>query len=118
MTWVFWCLIILGPASLFDLAFILSLSSRSLISITLVSQILLMGYGYYRIKKMDINNLFFVVIESQKGTNIVKEMWEEVILILGAFCLLLPGYSTAAIGLILLFKPTRLILLEIIEQAR
>ncbi|MDX2469799.1 MAG: FxsA family protein [SAR324 cluster bacterium] len=118
MAWIFWTFLVLAPASIFDLIFLLSLSSRSWIIFAVLSQLILFAFGYWRLKKSNVNDLFFVAAESQKGTRIVKEMWGEVLLIIGAISFILPGFITAFVGSILLFTPTRLLLLELIDQSQ
>ncbi len=118
MTWIFWTLLILAPASFIDLLFLTSISSSYWITVAVLSQLLCLGFGYWRLQKSNIDDLFFVIAESQKGTRIVKEMWGEVLLIIGAYGFIIPGLLTALVGAILLFTPTRLLLLELIELSR
>ncbi len=118
MEWLFWALIFLVPATLFDLWLLLHVSSSTGLLLTLFSQIPLCGYGWWRLRKLDGNTLFFVAAERQKGEPIIKELWDEVLQILGAWFLLVPGWFNSLIGLILLFRQSRLLLLEIIYYNR
>jgi len=118
MGWVQWGLLALAGSSLIDLWLLLEFASGNGIAWVAVSQTLLCGYGFFRLRRLEVNTLFFVTAETQKGQVIVKELWEEVLLILGALFLLVPGFFNSFIGLVLLHRKSRLALAEIIDQSR
>ena len=118
MGWIQWGLLALGGSSLLDLLLLLKFANASGIAWLVISQALLCGYGYYRLRSLDVNTLFFVAAETQKGQVIVKELWEEVLLILGALFLLVPGFINSFLGLVLLHPKSRMALAEIIDQSR
>ena len=116
MEWIVWALILFVPASLADLWLFLQISGEPSIWLVFLTQLPLCFYGWWRLRSLDISTIFYVAAETQKGIPIVKELWGEVLLILGAIFLLVPGFINSALALILIYPKSRLLLLEIFDQ--
>ncbi len=95
-----WVLIVAVIAlSMLDFFILLLMASGIGIAVIFVTQAAGFTFGWIKLRKMDFNLFFFLDAELKKGQTIIKELWEEA-LVLSAVCLLIiPGFLTDLIGI-------------------
>lgn len=113
-TWIF--LISFFSLTLLDLLILIQSSNGAGIYLIVLTQIASALFGYYRIRKMDFNLFFFLDTELKKNKTIIREVWEEVVLLLSACLLIIPGFVTDFIGLVCLIPQVRNVFLEVLEE--
>lgn len=73
----------------------------------LISQLISGGSGVFLIRKYDFHQLFFLEAELRKKSPVVREMWDESMLISAAILLIIPGVFSDIAGILLLFPKIR-----------
>lgn len=103
--WSLWLLIfsILG----LDLLFFLTIANSTFLLTLTVIEVLTLSIGFWILRPLDFQVLFFIDTETEKGTKIVKELWDEWLQILSGILLILPGIITNFLGVLLSFPPIR-----------
>jgi UPF0716 protein FxsA len=112
-----WIVILaLSALSLLDLFILLQLSKGIGVLVIVVSQVLTGLLGWLKIRKMDFGLFFYLDTELKKKTRIIRELWEESLILMGALLLIAPGYLTDLIGIAFILPTLRNLCLEIFEE--
>ena len=96
-----------------DLLFFIVIATGIGIPVIIISQLITGCLGWMKIRKLDFNLFFYVEAEFQKGEPIVSEIWDELLLLLGACLLVYPGIITDVVGFPLLFGEIRAVVLDL-----
>jgi len=103
-----WLLIVAVFAlAMLDFLILLLMASGIGIVIIFVSQTTSFVFGWIMLRKMDFNLFFFLDAELKKGQPIIKELWEEALILSAACLLIMPGFVTDLIGIGFLFPQIR-----------
>ena len=95
-----WIIILaLASLTLLDLFLLVVISRGVGIPIIVVSQLITGLFGWYKIRKMDFSLFFFMDAELRKKTKIVRELWDESLILTGACLLIIPGFLTDCLGI-------------------
>lgn len=115
MFFEFLFLITLGIA-LADMIILIPIASGAGIYFIVFSQSLTVGYGIYRLRKLDFSLFFFLDAELKKGERIVKELWEEAWILTAVCYLIIPGYLSDFIGGLCLVPTIRRFFMEYVTE--
>ncbi|MBT4288335.1 MAG: FxsA family protein [Deltaproteobacteria bacterium] len=109
-------LLIIVLIAFFDLLFLMIISSGTGILVVLTTQIITAGIGLYFLKSLDFNLFFYIEARFKNKEPIIKELWEEFILLSGACLLIIPGFLSDIIGLLALIADTRKLICDFIDH--
>ena len=109
-------IIVLTCLSLLDLIILLLISKGIGIPLIIATQLVTGLWGLWKIKHLDFNLYFFLDAELKKGETIVRELWDEALILVGACMLVIPGFLSDLIGIILQIPLFRAFLLELIDR--
>ena len=112
--WILFFLFVVLP--MMEIGLIVLFSHYIVLSLLLVSQIVSAIAGWFILRPLDINLPFILEAELRKGEKVVREMWEESILILGGVFLFIPGLLTDVLGIAMVYPPVRAKLLRLIPD--
>jgi len=99
-----------------DLAFLLVLTKGFGLFWVVVTQSLGAAVALWLLRNKDLNLLFFLQIEYEKGEAIVSELWEDGLVLIGCLSLLLPGFLSDLLGILILLPHTRLPVMAFLRQ--
>ncbi len=106
----------LSGLCLFDLLILVMASRGFGIAIITVSQVAGAVWGIWKVGKMDFNLFFYLDAELRKGEPIIRELWEEAIILTGACLLIIPGFLSDLIGIAFLVPQLRTFCLDFIHD--
>ncbi len=106
----------LSGLCLFDLLILVVASKGLGIVIITISQLLGAMWGGWKISQMDFNLFFYLDAELNKGEPVVRELWEEAIVLTGACLLVIPGFLSDLIGISFLVSSLRTLVLNFIHD--
>ena len=113
-SWLF--ILILSFLCIIDL-FIMLLISRGIgIVVIIITQLASASWGLWKIRKMDFNLFFFLDVEMKKQEPIVRELWEEALILMGACLLVIPGFFSDMVGIAFLVPHLRIFCLEFMNE--
>ena len=94
---------------IFDIMLMIGVAAGFGVVFLIITQTVSASIGFYQLKKksLSFNTLFFVDIERKKGIKIVRELWDECLIISGMILLLFPGLLSDIIGYLLMFSSIR-----------
>lgn len=72
-------------------------------------------FGWIKIRRMDFNLFFFLDAEIKKGQPIIRELWEEALVLSAACLLIMPGFLTDLIGIGFLFPQIRELCFQMVD---
>lgn len=104
----------LSALGLFDLFILIIASTGFGILIISLTQIAGASFGFWKVRQMDFNLFFFLDAELKKGEPVIRELWEEALILTGACLLIVPGFLSDLIGLAFLVPQLRSICLDLI----
>lgn len=107
-------LVILTSLSLFDLYLLLILSKGVGIPIIAITQVAGAVFGFWRVKNLDFNLFFYLDAQIRKGEVVIRELWEEAMVLTGSCLLIVPGFFSDIIAIFFLFSQFRALLLDYI----
>ncbi len=113
-SWI--AILALSALSLFDLFVLVTASKGVGVLIVAIFQICTGLLGWFKIKSLDFGLYFYLDTELKKGTRIIRELWEESLVLTGTFLLIIPGFLTDTIGLAFLTPYFRRLCLDTIEK--
>ncbi|MBU3917893.1 FxsA family protein [bacterium] len=113
-TWI--VIIPLICIALLDLFILIQISTGGGIYLIIISQLFSGFFGLYKLRKMDFNLLFFFDAELKKGAKLVRELWEEVLVLIALCFLIFPGFLTDFIGGVVLIPYIRNAFMEILDE--
>ena len=109
-------ILLLGVAfcglTLLDVSFLILVARGPGVPLVAVSQLASLGWGIWRLKKSDQNVLFYLDISFAKGDKVVPELWQEGLIVLGAWLLVLPGFLGDLLGALILIESSRKTIFE------
>jgi UPF0716 protein FxsA len=105
-------ILILSLLGVVDLIILLLISRGIGIPVIIISQSASAAVGIWKIRKMDFNLFFYLDAELKKGEPIVRELWEEALLLTGACLLIVPGFLSDLVGIAFLIPHLRTFCLE------
>jgi UPF0716 family protein affecting phage T7 exclusion len=97
--------VVIATIDLIGLFFLLAYIPTSLL---VISQIFSGLAGLILLRRQDINLIYFIENHLQNRVPVIKEIWFELMVVVGCLFLCLPGLLTDLIGLSLLLGKTRL----------
>jgi len=102
-------LVILLSFLVFDTLLMIAVASGFGVVFLVITQMVSASIGFYQLKtkRLNFNTLLFVDTERKKGIKIVRELWEECLMIAGVILLLFPGILSDILGYLLMFPRTR-----------
>lgn len=92
---------------LVDMIFLVLVSTGWGLGLVALWSVLGVGYGAWRLRRLDSNLIFYLENRWNQGEPIVAELWEEGLMVLGAWALMTPGFLSDVLGLLVLFRSTR-----------
>lgn len=101
-----------------DLFILIQVSTGGGIYLIIISQLLSGIFGLYRLRTMDFNLLFFFDAELKKGMKLVRELWEEALVLIAICFLIFPGFITDFIGGVILIPYVRTAFIEILDEIK
>ena len=109
-------LLILVLIAFFDLLFLMIISSGTGILVVLTTQMITAGIGLYFLRNLDFNLFFYIEATFKNKDPIIKELWDEFILLSGACLLIVPGFLSDIFGLLALIPDTRNLICDFIDH--
>lgn len=106
----------LSGLCLLDLLILVLASQGPGILIITITQLSGAIWGGWKISQMDFNLYFYLDAELSKGEPVVKELWEEAIILTGACLLIIPGFLSDLVGIAFLVPPLRTLTLNSIHD--
>ena len=98
--------------TLFDLAFLILVTQGWGGWLVALSQGISFSFGLWRLWHSDRNLVLFLEIAWRKGEPVVPELWEECLIQVGAWALVLPGFLTDLLGVLILMESSRKTIFE------
>ncbi len=95
-----------------DLLFFIIVATGYGVVFIVVTQLISAGVGWMQLRKLDFNLFFYVESTLRKREPIIREVWDEILLLSGACLLLYPGIFSDLIGALLYFKEVRVTILD------
>ena len=102
--------------SVLDLFFLLIISKGYGIAFIIVTQTIGAVFGFIKLRNLDFNLFFFIDAELKKKQKIIKELWNEAMVLTGACLLIVPGYLTDLIGILFLVPFIRTFCIKTIDE--
>ena len=99
-----------------DLLILVVASKGTGILVITITQVSGAIWGGWKISQMDFNLFFYLDAELNKGEPVVRELWEEAVILTGACLLLIPGFLSDLIGIAFLVPPLRRLALNFIND--
>ncbi len=109
-------LIVLFALAMLDLMVMLLMAKGVGIYIIVFCQSASFLFGWWKVRKMDFNLIFYLDAELKKEQPIIKELWEEALVLIGACFLIIPGFLTDFIGIGFLLPQFRQFCFDLIDN--
>lgn len=100
------CLLILGLLTALDILVLLN-AGTVFLYVVLPLQAVASGVAAWIVKGLDYSIFFFIEAELSKKQPIVREVWEDAVVLAGWLLILVPGIFTGFTGLVLLNREAR-----------
>ena len=100
-----------------DLLFFLVAATGWGVPAIALSQLFTGCAGWIAMRKLDFNLLFFVEARLKNGEPVVREIWDELLLLSGACLLVYPGVLTDLVGFSLLLGEAREAVLDFLGRS-
>ncbi len=99
-----------------DLFILIQVSTGGGVYLIIVSQLISAIWGLYKLKNLDFNLLFYVDAELKKGVKLIRELWEELLILIAVCFLIFPGFLTDFMGGIILIPYVRTAFMEMLDE--